>query len=781
LPNRWRKTSIFERSNAPRPGRGSNNAAAWRRKKFQRFPISGIYNSVRGVLKLFILICACLAAIASRDVRAQAGLPSPGGAAPVAHHTQATLILSAGAAKPGDTIWAGVDLKMEPGWHTYWKNPGEAGMATKIEWQLPPGVTAGETQWPLPEKFPPVEVTTYGYTNEVMLLVPLTLASNLPAGPLDLKANVSWLECKEVCIPANQNVEAKLNVGSETKNSADAATIERWKNEIPKSDGSLFRGGGEWHEPLNGDTRSFGVVGIVPVIASNFDFFPYASDSFDVEPSTKSSVQEVRTNLVRFYLEKSVKRFSGEWPKKISGVIAMDVGGSRVGVAVELPIQLPILDMNGYQPKFTNPSPQSLWQMLLYAFIGGLILNIMPCVLPVIALKILGFVNEARSEPRRVRNLGLIYALGVLVSFLALAGVVIGVKAAGHRAGWGMQFGSPVFIVCLTTLVTLVALNLFGVFEVAPGGRALDAAGGLASKPGAPGAFFNGLLATTLATPCTAPFLAPALGFAFAQNAPVIVLVFLTIGLGLAAPYVLLSWNPAWLKFLPKPGAWMQRFKIAMGFPMLATVVWLFNVASADYGERVLWLGLFLVIVALAAWIFGEFVQRGRKGKGIASAIILLLLLGGYAFALESRLHWREMSAGTTTANSAESAGGIDWQPWSPKAVAEARAAGKPVLVDFTARWCVTCNAIIKPALENDSVSSKLKEMNAVALLADYTRTPQDMTDAIARFGGAGVPLVLVYPKNPDAAPVVLPQPSPLQLPSSYSKIVLDALDRASP
>jgi thiol:disulfide interchange protein len=410
-----------------------------------------------------------------------------------------------------------------------------------------------------------------------------------------------------------------------------------------------------------------------------------------------------------------------------------------------------------------------------------LILNIMPCVLPVIALKILGFVNEARSEPRRVRNLGLIYALGVLVSFLALAGVVIGVKAAGHRAGWGMQFGSPVFIVCLTTLVTLVALNLFGVFEVAPGGRALDAAGGLASKPGAPGAFFNGLLATTLATPCTAPFLAPALGFAFAQNAPVIVLVFLTIGLGLAAPYVLLSWNPAWLKFLPKPGAWMQRFKIAMGFPMLATVVWLFNVASADYGERVLWLGLFLVIVALAAWIFGEFVQRGRKGKGIASAIILLLLLGGYAFALESRLHWREMSAGTTTANSAESAGGIDWQPWSPKAVAEARAAGKPVLVDFTARWCVTCNAIIKPALENDSVSSKLKEMNAVALLADYTRTPQDMTDAIARFGGAGVPLVLVYPKNPDAAPVVLPQPSPLQLPSSYSKIVLDALDRASP
>ena len=325
--------------------------------------------------------------------------------------------------------------------------------------------------------------------------------------------------------------------------------------------------------------------------------------------------------------------------------------------------------------------------MLLYAFIGGLILNIMPCVLPVIALKILGFVNEARSEPRRVRNLGLIYALGVLVSFLALAAIVIGVKAAGHRAGWGMQFGSPVFIVCLTTLVMLVALNLFGVFEVAPGGRALDAAGGLASKHGAPGAFFNGLLATTLATPCTAPFLSGALGFAFAQSASVIVLVFLTVGLGLAAPYVLLSWNPAWLKFLPKPGAWMEKFKIAMGFPMLATVVWLFNVAASSYGKNVLWLGVFLIVVAFAAWIFGEFVQRGRRHKAAAAVVTLFLLVGGYAFALEKELDWRvAMPETTPTGSLKESPDGIDWQPWSPEAVAQARAAGRPRACGFHRR-----------------------------------------------------------------------------------------------
>jgi len=412
--------------------------------------------------------------------------------------------------------------------------------------------------------------------------------------------------------------------------------------------------------------------------------------------------------------------------------------------------------------------------MLLYAFIGGLILNIMPCVLPVIALKILGFVGEARSEPRRVRNLGLIYALGVLVSFLALAAIVIGVKAAGHHAGWGMQFGSPVFVVCLTTLVTLVALNLFGVFEVTLGGRALDAAGGLASKHGAAGAFFNGALATTLATPCTAPFLAPALGFAFAQSASVILLVFLFVGLGLATPYVLLSCNPAWLKFLPKPGAWMEKFKIAMGFPMLATVMWLLHVAASDYGRGVFWLGIFLVIFAFAAWIFGEFVQRGRMRRGISMIIVLVLLIGGYAFALEKELDWRvAMPEPSATGSLKESANGVDWQPWSPEAVAQARAAGHPVLVDFTADWCLTCQVNKKLAIEIPSVRAKLKELNAVALTGDYTRFPDGITAELNRYNHAGVPLVLVYPKNSDAPAIVLPQ---ILTPG----IVLNALNRAA-
>jgi len=710
------------------------------RKKFQRFPFSGIYNCVRTILKPLMAI---FLAVAGNFAHAA--------------HTQVQLLLSAGTAKPGDTILVGVDMKMEPGWHTYWKNPGEAGMATKIEWQLPPGVTAGEIQWPLPEKLPPAEVTTYGYENEVMLIVPLKLAADLKPGPLLLKAHASWLECKESCIPGSADVQATLNIGNETTDSTNRLKFLIWQKRVPTriptvSSELPFRVW--WKKTTNSDIQTLIIE--TPVnkdrldAALLLDFFPDASDQFEIQGVTEN----ISAGESKIQLRKLVKKFEGDWPKSVSGVIVVRSDGAIRGLQVTLPIdRVPLLTS-----AITSQS-QPLWRMLLYAFIGGLILNIMPCVLPVIALKILGFVSEARSEPRRVRALGLIYALGVLLSFLALAAIVIGAKAAGHHAGWGMQFGSPIFIVCLTTLVMLVALNLFGVFEVTLGGRTLSAAGELASRHGAPGAFFNGVLATALATPCTAPILATALGFAFLQNNPtVIVLIFLFVGLGLAAPYVLLSCNPALLKFLPKPGAWMEKFKIAMGFPMLLTAVWLFNLAADDYGKNVLWLGVFLVLVAFAAWIFGAFVQRARASKGVAVVIVLILLVGGYAFALENQLHWRvPMTVAGPTDSPPGSPDGIDWQPWSPEAVSQARAAGKPVLVDFTADWCLTCQVNKKTSIEIPSVRKKLKDINAVALVGDYTHFPDNITTELNRFNRAGVPLVLVYPKNPDAEAIVLP------------------------
>jgi len=689
-----------------------------------------------------------------------------------AHHTQVKLLLAADPAKAGETVLAGVDMKMEAGWHTYWKNPGDAGTATKIEWTLPPGVSAGDIQWPLPQKLPPTDVTTYGYEDEVVLLVPLTLATNLAPGGLHLSAKVSWLECKDSCIPADAVVQAKLDIGGDTKPSTEAALIQSWLGRTPRAD-RPFSFQAWWEKPAVGDTRPLIIAGSptaadgVPI--ESVDFYPDASDQFEVQSAT-----ERMPDPTGFRLRKTVKKFSGDWPQNLSGLVILEGNRQRNGYPLQTPIsaKAPGGQFLSAIPSAPSVPAPSLARMLLFAFLGGLILNLMPCVLPVIALKILGFVSEAHSEPRRVRRLGLVYALGVLVSFLALAGLVLGVNAAGHRAGWGMQFSSPVFVVCLTTLVLLVALNLFGVFEVALGGRALDTASGLASKSGATGAFFNGVLATTLATPCTAPFLAPALGFAFAQSASIIVLVFLTVGLGLSAPYLVLSWQPAWLGLLPKPGAWMQRFKVAMGFPMLATVVWLFNVASGNYGRNAVWLGVFLVVVSFAAWIFGEFVQRGRQHRTAAAILTLLLLVSGYVFVLEKELDWRVPLETSGAGVLQESANGIVWQPWSPAVVAAARAAGQPVLVDFTADWCLTCQVNKKTSIEIPSVREKLKTLNAVALIGDYTHFPEAITKELSRFDRAGVPLVLVYPKNPEAQPIVLPA---LLTPGT----VLDALDRA--
>src|SRR5262249_32388726 len=300
---------------------------------------------------------------------------------------------------------------------------------------------------------------------------------------------------------------------------------------------------------------------------------------------------------------------------------------------------------------------------------------VMPSVLPVIALKIIGFVSEAKNELDHVRKLGLIYTAGVLTSFLVLALLVVALQAAGKSAGWGFQFGNPYFLIGMTTLVTVIALNLFGVFEVTLGSGTLTAATQLASKQGGVGAFFNGLLATVLATSCSAPFLGAAIGFAFAlKSAGMMILILLTVGVGLSAPYLLLSWRPDWLKFLPRPGPWMQRFKVAMGFPMMAAAVWLCSLVAEYYGDRTWWMVMFLVFVAVAFWVYGEFVQRGRRGRGLAALLSIVLLLIGYTYALESKLEWRSPIKETTASSQPSKVvpKGLAWEKWSPEAVAAA-------------------------------------------------------------------------------------------------------------
>jgi thiol:disulfide interchange protein DsbD len=682
-------------------------------------------------------------------------------------HTRVRLVLDAATARPGDTVLAGIHLQMDPNWHTYWRNPGASGMATTIKWELPAGITAGEIKWPLPDKLPEQDLTTYIYHDETVLLVPLTISADAK-GPLQISAKISWLECEVQCVPGSDQVSTTLQITQTNQPSADAAFLRSWMQRVPRQDLTLMPVAW-WDGPAQGSTRKIILQWNTSAQVANPDLFPDAAKTFEVGGETE--VLKAPPGALR--LRKVVQKLSG-WPTELSGVVVGGEGTQRTGYEIRVPIG----DSESAAATKTHSSsapgsPRSqLWKILLSAFIGGLILNIMPCVLPVIALKILGFVSQANDNPARVRKMGLIYGVGVWTSFALLAGLVIGVKAAGHQAGWGMQFANPQFLVVLTILVTLVALNLFGLFEITPGGAVMDKAGGLASRGGASGAFFNGVLATVLATPCTAPFLGAALGFAFAADAGTILLVFSTVALGLAAPYIILSWNPGWLKFIPKPGVWMDHFKVAMGFPMLATAAWLFSLTQGHYGGKTLWLLLFLVGLAMAAWLYGQFVQRTSSRRLPALLAVGILLASGYLVALEGQMQWR--SAQPDAVSSAISTkGGIPWEPWSADAVNRAQSQGRPVLVDFTADWCLTCQANKKFAIEIPSVRSRLKEIDAVTLLGDYTRLPPDITKELQRFGRAGVPLVLVYPKNSEQPPIVLPE-------ALTPGLVLDALDRAS-
>ncbi|MBM3880133.1 MAG: hypothetical protein FJ387_10510 [Verrucomicrobia bacterium] len=698
--------------------------------------------------------------------------------------TRATLVLSAATAQPGETVTAGIRLEMAPGWHTYWRNPGESGLAAAVEWTLPPGIRAGALQWPPPETHTAAGLTTYVYHGVVMLLVPLELAKDLAPGPKEIAAKVSWLECQEACVTGDAQVKATLAIGAPTAPATDAEAIENWRRRLPQS-AAGFQVNAQWDGAPSGNTAALLLSGAVRDGFRPANFMAYADNDFEVLPA----VEVLPADPGRFLLRKQVKRYGPGFPAVLSGIFV--AAGSEAGTAPAYEVQLepaaagtgaaalpdPVPGGSLASPAVSVSGPTrpagSLWTMLGLAFLGGLILNVMPCVLPVIALKILGFVQQSQQTPSRVRLLGVLYGAGVLVSFLALGAVVIGVQQAGGAASWGMQMQNPYFRLALLLVVLLVTLNLFGLFEVTLGGGAMTAASTLASREGAVGAFANGVLATALATPCTAPFLTVALGFAFTQSPGVVLLMFAVTALGLAAPYVVLSWKPTWLKFLPKPGPWMERFKVAMGFPMLATAIWLFDLTAPTFGSGgTLWLGLLVVVLALAAWVWGEFVQRGARYRPWAIAFCLGLLALGYGYVLERQLQWRHPHVAIPEAGIVQDyPDGLEWHRWSPAAVAQARAAGRPVLVDFTAKWCLTCLSNKKLAIDIPEVRARLKELNAVAMRADNTNVDPAIVDELKRYGRAGVPLVLVFPGRAEAAPIELPA---LLTPG----IVMDALEK---
>ncbi len=670
--------------------------------------------------------------------------------------TQIRLLLSVESARPGDVIWAGLEMDMPKTWHTYWRNGGDAGEPTTIKWTLPDGVTAGDINWPLPAKEIDAagdsSLVTYIYTNQIVLPVQLTLDKSLKPGPVTVTATAKWMECSDICVFGGGDATASLTIGDTAKPSANAALIAQWQSKVPQPD-TAKSAEAFWDAATPATEPTRGLFIDWKTNAAPADFYPYANTNFDLQGQTETVPGAAGTIRLR----KIIKKGEGDWPKQIDGVIVGKAGlPDAFGLEEHFEIQA---GAPASAPQISAPKQSEfLIPKLLAAFLGGLILNIMPCVLPVIALKVLGFVNQSKEEPRRVRKLGLVYGAGVLMSFVILAVLAIGAQRAGGVASWGDLFRNPHFQVAMTILMMLIALNLFGVFEITLSGAAMGAANEWSGRPGMSGAFFNGVLATLLATPCTAPFLGPALGFALTQPPAIVILVFLAAGMGLAVPFALLCYFPQALKLLPRPGAWMEKFKNLMGFPMLATAVWLMWISSTAENDQ-LWFGLFLVVLGLAAWLWGQFVQRGGGAGKIAAMIIcLILVVAGYEGILKPHFHEKA---------------DIDWKVWSPEAVEAARRAGHPVFVDFTAKSCLTCNINLGTSIDIPDTRTKLKELGAVTFKADDTLDDPAIARELRRYNTSGVPLVLVYSKDVSQPPEVLPA---VLTPS----IVLAALDKVS-
>ncbi len=674
--------------------------------------------------------------------------------------TEAVLTLDHLASRPGTTVLAALTLQSNHGWHTYWSNPGEAGaggQATTIDWDLPEGITAGAIEWPTPRKLKEEAGAVFAYEGTNTLLIPLTLSSNLADGLLTLSARVRWLECEKQCVPRSTDVSVSLQIGSSSVPSTQASAFPRFRQALPETQRFPVTVG--FQSGISESQRTLRIGFMAPGKSDLWDFFPELRDNLEFGASKPGQP----TGDGRVTIDQTVASTDGKWPSTVAGLLVQTTADGLPIRSYRVSAEIQANGGTTLPPDSSVTGSVGFLTLMAFAFIGGLILNVMPCVLPVIALKILSFVRQGQESPGRVRILGLMYGAGVLASFATLAAVMIGLSFAGRSVHQGVLFQSSTFLILMTILIVIISVNLLGAFEVSIGGKAVDTTSALAQKEGLGGAFFNGILATILATPCSAPFLGVSIGYALkpGQSPWVTLLMYLIAGTGLAIPYVALCFQPRWLKKLPKPGPWMNNFKTLMAFPMLGTAIWLFLLAADHYEpDARFWLGLFLVIIAMVAWMFGEFIQRSQKRHGLSWGMIAVLIAGSYVWLLESEVDWRNPPSATARANSTQITGNhrLPWQVWSPEAVERARTDGKAVFVEFTANWCTTCQQNKRIAIEVDSVIERIKADGIVPLLGDFTFEDPAIARELRRFERAGVPLVLVYSINQNEPPKVLPE-----------------------
>ncbi len=688
-------------------------------------------------LSLFQVLILTCALLASPFASAQIPVVGDGGPGPVkAQHLTAEMVSLAPSIAPGGTLDVGLVITLEEKWHVYWINAGDSGEPPRIKWTLPQGITAGKMQFPIPSRLPLGPLMDFGYEDEVAFPVKITAAKNLKPGPIHLDAKVDWLVCREVCIPGKAHLGLNLTV--DPKATAPAQPV-----------GALGEALGLLPKPLDSDMKltvtggknEFVLDLITGERATDAEFYP-----FDQEQIANAGDQDVEPlpNGVRLRVPRAPELT--KLPQQLHGVLKLE---DDVAYEVTAPVVAGEVPRSaGSKATPADASGLTTATALGLAFVGGIILNLMPCVFPVLFLKGLALVQSSNEERGRLRKHGLVYTLGILVSFWIIVAALLALRAGGSEAGWGFQLQSPVFIAVLALGLFFFALSLAGQFEL--GLSLTSVGGGLAQKQGYTGSFFTGVLATIVATPCTAPLMGAAIGFALAQPAGITFAIFTALALGLATPYLLLSFQPAWTKLLPRPGAWMEVLKQFTSTFLFGTVIWLAwvygHLAGENGVDRVAWLLVGLLLVAIAGWVMGKW--PAKWSSTIAAALIFIVAL----------VVVLRQPKDTT----------LSWQPYSEQTLTQARNEGKPVFIDFTAAWCLSCQVNERLVLKSKEVQNEFAENKVVLLRADWTKYDAEITRQLASVGRSGVPTYVIYPVGKGAADV---------LPELLTKdIVLNAL-----
>ncbi|AWV88122.1 protein-disulfide reductase DsbD family protein [Bradymonas sediminis] len=720
---------------------------------------------------------------------------------------ESRLIVDATQVAPGDTIRVGVAFKLASEWHIYWKYPGDAGVPTHIEWSADQ-MSFGELQWAAPQVFAEMdgEQIVYGYDNEVILYSEATVAKDA-TGSITLQANVDYLACSNLCMPGHSNLSRTIPVGDSTI-LADTNLIQdfaKFGKRVPRKaeDLGLETKFHYSQTPLRPNDEFNVLVELVECqekastcldLKVRYDDLEHAfiPDIFSI-PEVRVTALEKHPDAAHGWLLNIHGKLPADAEESrdiLSGVLEFEASdGSIVPVYIrdefergapddpveEMPV--PTWDNAripgvGSTPALSNPKnaepgaattpddseePLSLAWVLVLAFVGGIILNLMPCVFPVLALKVSSFANIVHESKRGIVTHGMAYTGGIIGSMMVLASVVIGLRVAGTQVGWGFQFQQPHFLAGLIVILVLFALNLFGVFEVSMNAQNIHEKAQESS--GIKRSVWEGVLAVILATPCSAPFLGTAVGFALASGPLTIIAVFAALGLGLAAPMVALTLMPGWAKVLPKPGMWMAHLKTFLGFALLGSAIWIIwllgRQAGVDAMASVL---MFAGTLGIAAWLFGlvQFASwTKRKAMTVALALSILGVAGYYSFPLKiERTQARAANTATSTVDE------IQWQDWSEEAVQAAVAEGRPVFVDFGADWCLTCQANMKTAIDTAPVREAIVKYNVAPFYADWTNPDEKIRLKLAEHGKAGVPFYLIY--SPNGSPKGKPMPEVL-------------------